>query len=96
MQRRLGLLAGLVLSVAAPAAAAPPPPVVILLPDATGDEGRAEAYVDALAARGIASLVLGIEEQEEAPRASTSRAVVARLPGTDRSSPVPARGATRP
>jgi dienelactone hydrolase len=43
---------------------------VVLLPDATGEQGRSEAYVAALSARGIASLVLGIEDQGEGWRAS--------------------------
>ncbi|NMJ41851.1 hypothetical protein GWK16_11405 [Roseomonas sp. JC162] len=50
------------------------PPVAILLPDATGEEGRAEAYVDALSARGIASIVLDLEEREEGPRTSADPA----------------------
>ncbi len=53
---------------------APPAPLVLLLPDATGDEGRADAYVDALSARGIPSLVLGMEELGEGPRASLAPA----------------------
>jgi dienelactone hydrolase len=38
--------------------------VVILVPDALGEDGRAASYVDALAARGIASLVLGLTQQD--------------------------------
>ena len=44
-------------------------PLVILLPDATGEQGRASPYAKALAARGVASLVLGLEDGEgPAPR----------------------------
>jgi dienelactone hydrolase len=38
------------------------PPLVIMLPDALGEDGRAEHYVGSLAARGVASLVLGLGE----------------------------------
>jgi dienelactone hydrolase len=41
-----------------------PVPLVILLPDALGDQGRSEAYVEALAARGIATLVVGLDARE--------------------------------
>jgi dienelactone hydrolase len=63
-----GVLASLVLP--GPGAAAA---LVVLLPDAGGEQGRAEPYAEALARRGIASLVLGIEDQEgdrpsESPR----------------------------
>jgi dienelactone hydrolase len=54
-----GVLASLVLP--GPGAAAA---LVVLLPDAGGEQGRAEPYAEALARRGIASLVLGIEDQE--------------------------------
>jgi dienelactone hydrolase len=54
-----GVLASLVLP--APVAASA---LVVLVPDAGGEQGRAEAYAEALARRGIASLVLGIEDQE--------------------------------
>jgi hypothetical protein len=74
MSRTLGLLAGLALAAIATAPGLAAAPLVILLPDATGDEGRAEPYVDALSAHGIASLVLGFEEWEEAPRASVAPA----------------------
>ncbi|MBR0673884.1 hypothetical protein, partial [Neoroseomonas soli] len=40
-------------------------PLVLLLPDAAGEQGRAESYVDALAARGVASLVLDIDDGTE-------------------------------
>ncbi|MBR0658155.1 hypothetical protein [Neoroseomonas oryzicola] len=74
MTRTLGLLAGLMLSATAAASGPPASPFVILLPDATGDEGRSEPYVDALSARGIATLVLGFEEADEGPRASLAPA----------------------
>lgn len=41
------------------------PPVVILLPEGAGDDGRDEAYADALLARGIATLTLGLGEGDE-------------------------------
>lgn len=41
-------------------------PLVIMLPDALGEDGRAEPYVDSLLARGIASLVLGLGEDLDA------------------------------
>jgi dienelactone hydrolase len=62
-----GRLAGVVM----PAPGGAPAPLVILLPDATGEQGRSDIYVDALARQGIASLVLGIEDQGEGDRAST-------------------------
>ena len=43
-----------------------PPPLVIILPDALGEDGRSEAYVDALLLRGIGSLVLGLGEDSDA------------------------------
>jgi dienelactone hydrolase len=39
-------------------------PLVILVPDALGEDGRSELYVDTLLARGIATLVLGLSEDE--------------------------------
>ncbi|WP_203075140.1 hypothetical protein [Falsiroseomonas ponticola] len=44
-----------------PAQDGAPIPLVILLPDALGDQGRSDPYVEALAARGIASLVVGLD-----------------------------------
>ncbi|AWV21490.1 Hypothetical protein RADP37_05272 [Roseomonas mucosa] len=41
------------------------PPLVILLPEAAGADGRDEAYADALLARGIATLTLGLGEGDE-------------------------------
>jgi dienelactone hydrolase len=41
--------------------------LVILLPDALGEDGRAEPYAEALRARGIASLVLGLGEDVDSP-----------------------------
>jgi dienelactone hydrolase len=49
-----------------------PPGLVVLVPDATGDQARSEPYVEALARRGIATVVLGIEDQGEGDRASTA------------------------
>ena len=37
-------------------------PLVVVLPDALGEDGRSEQYVDSLLARGIATLVLGLGE----------------------------------
>ncbi|WP_237212855.1 hypothetical protein [Falsiroseomonas oryziterrae] len=57
--------------------------LVIVLPDALGEDGRSEAYVDSLLARGIATLVLGLGEDLEArpssvdPAASPQAAAVA-------------------
>ena len=48
---------------------APRGPLVILLPDALGDDGRAEPYAEALEARGIASLTLGLSMDWDAPDA---------------------------
>lgn|GEM_PF-3244216 len=43
-------------------------PLVIILPDALGEDGRSEPYVDSLLARGIATLVLGLgDDLETAP-----------------------------
>ncbi|WP_207791908.1 dienelactone hydrolase family protein [Siccirubricoccus phaeus] len=39
--------------------------LVILLPDALGEDGRADPYADSLLARGIATLVLGVGDGEE-------------------------------
>lgn len=44
-------------------------PLVILLPDAVGEDGRAEPYAEALSWRGIASLTLGLAEDADAPDA---------------------------
>lgn len=41
-------------------------PLVVMLPDALGEDGRTEPYVDSLLARGIASLVLGLGEDLDA------------------------------
>jgi dienelactone hydrolase len=65
-----GLGDGMLASVMLPAPGGAPAALVILLPDATGELGRSDAYVDALARLGIASLVLGIEDQGEGNRAS--------------------------
>lgn len=43
------------------------PPLVILLPDALGEDGRAEPYAESLSARGIASLALGLGEDRDHP-----------------------------
>jgi dienelactone hydrolase len=40
--------------------------LVLVLPDGLGEDGRAEPYVEALLARGIASLVLGLGEDPDA------------------------------
>jgi dienelactone hydrolase len=59
---------------------APGAPLVIILPDALGEDGRSEPYVDALVARGIASLVLGLAEAGDLPGEGTpSRASPAAL-----------------
>jgi dienelactone hydrolase len=43
-------------------------PLAIILPDSIGEDGRAELYAESLAARGIASLVLGLgEDRDHAP-----------------------------
>jgi dienelactone hydrolase len=55
--------AGLARLVAPEAAGAP---LVILLPDALGEDGRSEAYVDSLLARGIATLALGLGDEPDA------------------------------
>jgi dienelactone hydrolase len=44
----------------------PKPPLVIILPDALGEDGRAEFYAESLVARGMASLVLGLGEDLDA------------------------------
>ena len=46
---------------------APGAPLVIILPDALGEDGRAEPYVDSLLARGIGTLLLGLGEGRDAP-----------------------------
>lgn len=46
-------------------AGVPQAPLVILLPEAAGDDGRDEAYVELLLARGIATLTLGLGEGDE-------------------------------
>lgn len=51
-----------------PARGVAPVPLVIVLPDSLGDEGRSEAYVQALEARGIATLVLGLDGDPELPQ----------------------------
>lgn len=38
-------------------------PLVLVLPDSLGDQGRSDAYVEALAARGLASLVIGLDAE---------------------------------
>jgi dienelactone hydrolase len=42
-------------------------PLVIILPDAIGDDGRAEPYAEALSARGIGSLTLGLGADADHP-----------------------------
>ncbi|MGG5812090.1 hypothetical protein [Falsiroseomonas sp. CW058] len=42
-------------------------PLAVLLPDALGDDGRAEPYAEALSARGIASLTLGLAGDADGP-----------------------------
>lgn len=42
-----------------------PLPLVIVLPDALGEDGRSESYVDSLLARGVATLVLGLGQDLE-------------------------------
>jgi dienelactone hydrolase len=54
-----------------------PRPLVILLPDALGEEGRSEAYVEALFARGITSLVLGLGPRNEVGSANEDPAATA-------------------
>lgn len=49
-------------------------PLVVILPDALGEDGRAEAYVDSLLARGIATLALGLGEDADAPGGGEERA----------------------
>jgi dienelactone hydrolase len=50
------------------------PPLVILLPDALGEDGRSEPYVDSLLSRGIATLVLGLGEGQDGAVAATEPA----------------------
>lgn len=45
-------------------------PLVVILPDALGDDGRAEPYVDSLLARGIATLALGLDDTQDASAAA--------------------------
>ncbi|MGG5821173.1 hypothetical protein [Falsiroseomonas sp. HW251] len=60
----------------------PDAPLVVMLPDALGDDGRSEPYVDSLLARGIASLVLGLDEDlEGAPSPSDPAASAEALAG---------------
>jgi len=49
-------------------------PLVVILPDALGDDGRAEPYVDSLLARGIATLTLGLGEAADAATTPTDPA----------------------
>lgn len=51
-------------------------PAIVVLPDALGEDGRAEPYVEALLSRGIAVLALGLDLPAEGEGAS---AAVARL-----------------
>lgn len=46
---------------------APGAPLVVILPDTLGEDGRSEPYVDALLARGIASLVISLAEAGDLP-----------------------------
>jgi hypothetical protein len=67
-----------------PRSSAQPTRLVILLPDALGEDGRAIPYVDALAARGVATLVLGFTQEEaisasEPDLASTPAAAAAAM-----------------
>jgi dienelactone hydrolase len=57
-----------------PAEGHAPAPLVLVMPDALGEEGRAEAYVVALAARGIATLVVGLDGDPELPQPPRDRA----------------------
>jgi hypothetical protein len=50
-----------------PAMAATPLRLVVLLPDALGEDGRSEPYVEALTDQGIATLVLGVLDDAGAP-----------------------------
>lgn len=52
---------------------APGHPLVIILPDALGEDGRSEPYVDALLGRGIASLLLGLSEVADLPGPESPR-----------------------
>ncbi len=56
-------------------------PLVILLPDALGEDGRAEPYVDSLLVRGIATLALGLDDPRDEPSdpAATPEAVAPAL-----------------
>ncbi len=48
-----------------PAGVAHPLPLVVTIPDAPGEDGRSEPYVELLAARGAAVLVLGLGEDAD-------------------------------
>jgi dienelactone hydrolase len=58
-----------------------PTPLVILLPDALGEEARSEPYVAALAARGMAALVLGFDAEVEGASPGTDPAASAAAAG---------------
>lgn len=65
-----------------PAEGSAPVPLVLVMPDALGEEGRAEAYVAALAGRGIATLVLGLDgdpDRPQSPRDPASQPAVVAL-----------------
>lgn len=68
-------------------------PIVIVVPDALGEDGRSDAYVDSLLARGVASLVLGLGEDLDAnprpvdPAASADALAVAVAWALDRGTP---------
>jgi dienelactone hydrolase len=55
--------------------AAPGAPLVVILPDALGEDGRSEAYVDSLLARGIATLALGLVEDADSSMAGQEPAL---------------------
>jgi dienelactone hydrolase len=50
-----------------PAMAAAPLRLVVMVPDALGEDGRSEPYVEALTSRGIATLVLGVLDDAGTP-----------------------------
>jgi dienelactone hydrolase len=52
-------------------------PVVVVLPDALGEDGRAEPYVEALLSRGIAVLALGLDLPAEGGGGSAAAARLA-------------------
>ncbi len=62
-----------------------PVPLVIVLPDSLGDESRSETYVLELEARGIATLVLGLDGDPELPQSATDPAASAEAAGIARS-----------